>query len=178
MDKVVSLTRILVGGAVGLALVAVVAQIVWRLPTASAHTTVLDIPAPSSVNMTDPQHQLVADSVAVATIVATNIFSPDRTPPRRRWRAPDAAPLADAAAAMEARPSGPAPLRLYGITLTPGDTAALIEADAKVPGAERYRLGDTVRGARLVALTDSTAVLESSAGRSVLRLSARRRAGQ
>jgi len=54
---------------------------------------------------------------------------------------------------------------------------ALIDADPNVPGAEIYRVGDLVAGARLVAITDSSVTLAQPSGPLVLRLqpAARRR---
>jgi hypothetical protein len=103
------------------------------------------------------------------TIVATNIFSQDRTPPAVRFSLPgrEAAPT---------KPRGPT-LRLYGITVGAQGAVALIDADPNVPGAEIYRLGDLVAGARILAITDSTVTLAERTGPLVLRLQpvARRR---
>ena len=40
--------------------------------------------------------------------------------------------------------------RLFGISRGPGGAVALIDADPDVPGAEVYRIGDTVRGGRVI----------------------------
>jgi len=102
-------------------------------------------------------------------IVAANIFSQDRTAPAVRFVPPGHA-------APPTKPRGPT-LRLYGITVGPQGAVAIIDADPKIPGAELYRLGDLVAGARLVAITDSTVTLAEPSGPLVLRLqpSARRR---
>jgi hypothetical protein len=63
---------------------------------------------------------------------------------------------------------------LYGITVRGTEALALIDADPGVPGAEIYRVGDRVRGSRVVAITDSTVTLASVSGggaAQVLRLS-------
>jgi hypothetical protein len=52
----------------------------------------------------------------------------------------------------------------------PSGTAALIDADSAVRGAEIYQVGDEVDGRRIVAVSESTVVLEGAAGRTVLRL--------
>ena len=102
-------------------------------------------------------------------IVAANIFSQDRTAPAMRFLPPGRA-------AAPTKPRGPT-LRLYGITVGPQGAVAIIDADPNIPGAEIYRLGDLVAGARLIAITDSTVTLAESSGPLVLRLqtAARRR---
>jgi len=95
-------------------------------------------------------------------IVATNIFSQERTAPAVRFSPPGRA-------AAPAKPRGPT-LRLYGITVGAEGAVAIIDADPKIPGAEIYRLGDLVAGARLVAITDSTVTLAEPSGPLVLRL--------
>jgi hypothetical protein len=54
----------------------------------------------------------------------------------------------------------------------PSGTAALIDADPAVRGAEIYQVGDVVDGKRVVAVSESTVVLtgEAGGGRMVLRL--------
>src|SRR5213593_5256970 len=95
-------------------------------------------------------------------IVAANIFSQTRTAPLVRF-AP-AGRVARGTASASRRP----PLKLYGITVGPQGAVALIDADPKVPGAEIYRVGDLVAGARLVAITDSTVTLAQPSGPLVL----------
>jgi hypothetical protein len=99
---------------------------------------------------------------AYDAIVAANIFSPDRAPPAVRFSLPGQA-------AAPAKPRGPT-LRLYGITVGAQGAVALIDADPNIPGAEIYRLGDLVAGARIVAITDSTVTLAQPSGPLVLRL--------
>ena len=103
-------------------------------------------------------------------IIAANIFSPDRTAPAVRFSLPGRT-------VAPTKSQGPT-LRLYGITVGGQGPVALIDADPNVPGAEIYRLGDMVAGARLVAITDSTVTLAQPSGELVLRLQpARRRSG-
>jgi hypothetical protein len=52
----------------------------------------------------------------------------------------------------------------------PSGTAALIDADPAVRGAEIYQIGDAIDGRRIVAVSESTVVLDGTAGRLVLRL--------
>ena len=97
-------------------------------------------------------------------IVAANIFSQTRTAPLVRFT--PAGRAARGTASASRRP----PLKLYGITVGPQGAVALIDADPKIPGAEIYRVGDLVAGARLVAITDSTVTLAQPSGPLILRL--------
>jgi hypothetical protein len=84
-------------------------------------------------------------------IVAANIFSETRAEPAR----PTPTPRVE-------RPRDPAELlALHGTTIGPKGAVALI-------GAEVYRLGDIVAGAKVVAITDSTVTLERPSGSLVL----------
>jgi hypothetical protein len=100
-----------------------------------------------------------------AGIVKGNIFSASRSAPRERYTPPDLVASRDTAPARP-RPEVPG-LRLFG---TVSGTAALIDANPAVPGAEIYQIGDMVAGKRILAVTESTVVLEGPAGRAVLRL--------
>jgi hypothetical protein len=97
-------------------------------------------------------------------IVAANIFSQTRAAPLVRF-APAGRAVRGTAAASR-RPL----VKLYGITVGPQGAIALIHADSKLPGAEIYRVGDLVAGARLVAITDSTVTLAQPSGPLILRL--------
>lgn len=104
-------------------------------------------------------------------IVADNIFAQTRTPPPVRFTP---AGLASARAAVPAAPHGPR-LKLYGTTVGQQGAVALIDADPKIPGAEIYRVGDSVAGALLVAITDSTVTLAEPSGPLVLHLQSAQR---
>jgi hypothetical protein len=166
MDRLVTLSRALYTGAAALIIGAIAVQILWRTPAASANDNrVTSIPAmtgASEANSTAP-----SDSHAIDAIVAANVFSSDRAPPKKRYVPPA---LDGGSGDVITTPAGPRPVRLFGITITPTDAHALIEADPTIPGAEVYRIGDPVRRSRLVELTDSTAVLNGPEGRQVLRL--------
>jgi hypothetical protein len=103
-----------------------------------------------------------------SAIVNGNVFSPSRSAPRVRYIPPDLVPPAE----VRRGKAGPAPtrLRLFGTVVGPSGTAALIDADPAIRGAEIYQVGDTVDGRRIVAVSESTVVLEGAAGRLVLRL--------
>lgn len=100
-------------------------------------------------------------------IVRANIFSQERTPPAVRYVPPELA-----AQEVAERPPPPAAprLRLFGVAVGPTGAVALIDADPNIPGAEVYRVGDRVGDARLVAIEDTSVVLEGPEGRRVLTL--------
>lgn len=136
--------------------------------------------APPDLGATSPAERTAAPSAVppgpapeppgvTATIAAGNLFSAARTPPRVRYTPPDLVPAKGPAPAARRRPTTPS-LRLFGTVVGPSGTAALIDADSAVRGAEIYQVGDEVDGRRIVAVSESTVVLEGAAGRTVLRL--------
>ena len=120
--------------------------------------------------------ELVAESLpeTYQAIIALNIFSPERKPPRRRYVLKEKeGEQADRLPQPSVRetPRGP---RLFGVTLSTSGASALIEADVRVPGAEIYRVGDPIAGGRLVEIGPSSVVIERRGSRQVLRLEAAR----
>lgn len=103
-------------------------------------------------------------------IVNGNLFDPTRSAAEERYTPPELAGSYEPEPASSR--SGPARfvLRLFGTAVGPEGSVALIDADPAVPGAEVYRVGDRVRGARLVEIRDAAVVLEGSAGRFTLSL--------
>lgn len=121
------------------------------VPAATPGPAPAVVPAP----FTPPAVPPVATGAAV---VDANIFASSRTAPRLRFsartgvvRSPSSAPVAP-------------DLTLYGITVTAEGAFALIEADPQVAGAEIYRVGNLVRGARVMAITESTVTLAPVSG--------------
>jgi hypothetical protein len=169
MDRLVTLSRVLYVAAAGLTLLALATFVTWRPPPPAAATSIAfpDTLTDASISRAVAS---VPDSLAIGQIVSANIFSPERTPPRRRYAPPSATVVQ--APSGDTPPAGPPPIRLYGVTLSAaGGGVALIEADPRIPGAELYRSGDKVRAAVLTALSESTAVLDWPDGRqTVLRL--------
>jgi hypothetical protein len=130
--------------------------------------------APSSKPGDAPPYTLGEAPTTGAAIISGNVFSASRSAPRVRYMPADLAPAAQESAS--ARQTPPAQrLRLFGTVVGPSGTAALIDADPAVRGAEIYGVGDTVDGRRIAAVSESTVVLDGAAGRLVLRL---RPAGQ
>lgn len=120
--------------------------------------------APATRSSADSPRASRVTAGADSAIVGGNIFSVSRSAPRVRYTPSD---LAASREPTRSRPRPAMGLRLSG---TVSGTAALIDADPAVHGAEIYQIGDVVGGKRLVAVSDSTVVLEGPAGRSVLRL--------
>ncbi len=141
------------------------------------------IPAPAGAAEVEPTRSAApaaaprkaADGVpegTATTIVGGNVFSATRAAPRVRFTPPDLAPPLEPAAPRRGPP--PTRLRLFGTVVGPSGTAALIDADPAVRGAEIYQVGDVIDGRSIVAVSESTVVLEGGAGRIVLRLQAAR----
>jgi hypothetical protein len=176
LDRLVTLSRVLNAGAAGLALLAAaVYAISWRTPESSSPQAA---PAPIATQLAGAlpatARSAPADSAAERNIVAANIFSPDRAPPKKRYVPPSFGELASVDRGPAGPPAPPA-LRLFGITITPNGAQALIEADPKIAGAEVYRVGDRIREFQLIELSDSTAVLDGPDGELILRLRPRKR---
>ena len=163
MRRVESLTRLLYGTAAVLLLVGLAFRVVPAPAGPSEPMT-----ARNTARYPGTPRAGVELPGAGAAIVAGNIFSAARAAPRERYTPPDLELPSE-----EARPRrGPAPtrLRLFGTVVGPTGTAALIDADPAIRGAEIYQVGDAVDGRRIVAVSESTVVLEGAAGRLVLRL--------
>lgn len=136
-----------------------------------APARVAAVPAPA-ITVDEPTDEPSGSERAEALlsyqgIVRANVFSRDRSPPTTRYVPPELAELV----APVRTPARTAPvLRLYGVAVGPTGAVALIDADPAIPGAEVYRPGDTVAGARLVTIADTAVVLEGPAGRTILTL--------
>jgi hypothetical protein len=101
------------------------------------------------------------DSASTDPIVTANIFARSRTAPGR----------AGAVVAAKARvaPVVHAPaFTLYGTTIGPQGAVALI--DAGVGGVHMYHAGETVGGAQVGDITDSTVTLTRASGSLILHL--------
>lgn len=138
-----------------------------RLPAAGAANGL-----PAAAHPSDPA-STVGDESSYAPVAAANVFSQTRTPPKVRFVPEGRSEPAPAPTARQKR--RPPALRLYGITAGARGTIALIDADPKIPGAELYRVGDRVGGARITSITDSTVVISRAGGPLILRLPSSRR---
>jgi len=99
--------------------------------------------------------------LAYQEIVTGNVFTGSRTPPSVRYIPPD---LAANQTPQESGPPAAPRIRLYGVASGPTGAVALIDADASIPGAEIYRIGDLVRGLILEEIGDSYVVLRGASG--------------
>jgi hypothetical protein len=160
-DRVLT-PRALYGVAAALALLGVGLRLApARLPGAEP---ALELPAATQLSQSQA---ILGDERSYAPIAAANVFSPTRTPPKVRF-VPEGRASPDTAAPAP-KPQPPL-FRLYGITVTVKGATALIDADPKIPGAELYRLGDSIGGAPITVITDSTVVIDQTSGPLVLRL--------
>jgi hypothetical protein len=108
------------------------------------------------------------DAGMYARIAAANVFSQARTPPTVRF-VPEGRPAPTPAGDAKPKPQQPV-FRLFGITVAAKGAIALIEANPKIRGAELYRVGDTLGGSPITAITDSTVVIRRASGPLILRL--------
>jgi hypothetical protein len=139
------------------------------LRLAPVRVPVADTPRPESPRLPEepgPAEQAGA-LLAYEEIVRDNVFDRTRQPPAERYLPPELAAARAAEGPATRIRRGP---RLFGLAVGPDGSVALIDADPRIPGAEVYRPGDLVGGARLVTVTDSSAVLVGPAGTTVLRL--------
>jgi hypothetical protein len=132
-------------------------------PTVATATT----PPPRDGNRSVPLPARTAageiDSTTSSAIIGSDIFAPSRVPPGRSL-----------SVAVDRKHSTPAPhapaFTLYGTTIGPEGAVALIDADGADRSTGLHHIGDVVAGARLVAITDSTATLERPTGLLILHL--------
>lgn len=159
--------RPLYAGALGFALLA----LALRLAPAPHPGAVSPVELPQPSRGPAP-HVLDEAAAPYAAIVATNIFSPTRTPPTVRFtpNRPIGAPApAPPKPKPKPKPAGPG-IRLFGITKGPSGAVALIDADPKIKGAEIYRVGGLVAGSPISAINDSTVVIARPSGPLILHL--------
>jgi len=152
----------------GLAALLLLAGLVLRIAPAPAGPA-RPAAAPSSRPVDGTRKPAGEVPATGAAIVSANVFSVSRSAPRVRYVPPDLAPAGPEP--MSPRREPPVRrLRLFGTVVGPAGTAALIDADPAVRGAEIYQVGDVVDDQRIVAVSESTVVLQGPAGRAVLRL--------
>jgi hypothetical protein len=116
-----------------------------------------------------PRPPAAPDPRSYSPVVASNAFAADRKPPAVRFVPEGLRKDTVPAARAPRKPAEPA-ARLFGISRGPGGAVALIDADPDVPGAEVYRVGDTVRGGRVTNISESTVTVTRPSGPVVLRL--------
>ncbi|HUQ83227.1 MAG TPA: hypothetical protein VM076_18890 [Gemmatimonadaceae bacterium] len=137
-------------------------------------------PAPDSVSAV-----VVADVGAAERVVKTDIFSPRRGPPTRRYAFGETSESADAtvsevtaAPALAGEPldsaaastASDAVPHLYGTMMGPNDATALLRLDANLSEPRLYRVGDRAGGYRVADISDRSVTLVGRSGRVVLRL--------
>jgi hypothetical protein len=125
------------------------------------------------------------DLGAADRVVRTDIFSPRRAAPPRRYMfgettsEPDAAPAEPAASAPLAgetvdsasvSTANDAVPHLYGTMLGPAGATALLRLDAAISEPRLYRVGDRAGGYRVAEIGDRSVILVGPRGRLALRL--------
>jgi hypothetical protein len=122
-----------------------------------------------------PTKQTIAAQPAVAdAIIASNIFSSSRKPPRSRYNPfePEPTPvetIPDVGAA-EPVPDEDAVPRLFGIVIGPRGAEALLRLDRTIPDAQLYKEGDRAGVYRVVKVEAQSVTLTGPRGRVVLQL--------
>jgi hypothetical protein len=119
--------------------------------------------------------RVMASNVSLyAPIASGNVFTQSRKAPLVRF-VPEGRKMPEPLA-TPVRRREPV-FRLYGITVGAEGAVAVIDADPKVRGAELYRLGDSVGGSPITAITDSTVVIGRKGRPLILRLRSAPRPG-
>ena len=127
------------------------------------------------------------DLGAADRVVRTDIFSPRRAAPPRRYVFGETAPGRGRRAGRDRRPplagepmdstsastANDAVPHLYGTMLGPAESTALLRLEASVSEPRLYRVGDRAGGYRVAEIGDRSVVLVGSSGRVVLRLKQR-----
>jgi hypothetical protein len=150
-------TNVLFGSAGALVLLALVAFVI---PPGSIEPREPLEPA-NVPGVTPSPSEDAAALLSYQEIVGSNIFAADRSPPATRYVPPELAAQPTAPVRTQAAPPR---LRLYGVATGPSGAVALIDADLSIPGAEIYRLGDSVRDFTLEEIADTYVVLRGPSG--------------
>ena len=141
-----------------------------RVVPVSVPTVAVEPDAPFELPERPNGEEQAATLLSFHDIVNGNLFDPDRAAAAERYTPPElAGPSETERSTATPGPARPA-LRLFGTAVGPQGSVALIDADATIPGAEVYRVGDRVAGARIVEIRDAAVVLEGAGGRFTLSL--------
>lgn len=138
-----------------------------------------------SAGTTEDVKQPVADLGAAERVVRTNVFSPRRAAPPRRYSFGETTPEPEVDVDAGVVPSegvvttmdsatvstvADAVPHLYGTMLGAADSTALLRLDARVNEPRLFRVGDRAGGYRVVGISDRAVTLMGPTGRVVLRL--------
>ena len=142
----------------------------------------------STGGLPDSVRQAPAPDLGAADrVVHTDIFSPRRSAPSRRYTFGEASPELDAAPAdpspsslagepmdsTTASTANDAVPHLYGTMQGPTGATALLRLEADVSEPRLFRVGDRAGGYRVTDIGDRSVTLMGSSGRVVLRLKQR-----
>ncbi len=163
---VTNVARVLYAAAAALGIMGFGIQFAWPAARYPADPPVpVPLPAsPSAAAASRPSPAVFEE------IVALNIFSDTRSPPRHRYVPPGAAVDTPQVKRPRRRAPAASSYRLSGVVIAPDDTTAVIDANPRTPGAELYHVGDTIGAYKVRAITDRAVVLDGPDGRYVLRL--------
>jgi len=142
----------------------------WLMPVDVPHPDVPAVVLPTPGSISDPSEQAAA-LLTYEQIVRDNVLARDRRPPPTRYSPPGTAE--DVPPSPAPTPAPAPPIRLYGVATGPAGAVALIDANPAIPGAETYRVGDTVAGYTIKEIGETFVVLAGSEGDRTLRLEPR-----
>ena len=126
------------------------------------------------------------DLGAADRVVKTDIFSPRRAAPARRYMFGETGQESDVTPTEPSPPLAGEPMdstsastaddavpHLYGTMVGPAEPTALLRLEASVAEPRLFRVGDRAGGYRVAEIGDRSVVLVGSSGRVVLRLKQR-----
>lgn len=118
-------------------------------------------PGPSMAVTAPSEAELAAATDPLTEAVLNDPFSPERTPPRRRYQLPSERSPVMAEAPPEERPQAPA-FRVVGSVGLAGGGAALVQVERESP--RLMVIGESMMGYRLASVDAESATLEGPAG--------------
>ncbi len=152
---------------------AVAGAIMWILPPSVPNVRV----PPSAQSATLVANRPIApstDSSSAAAIIASNIFSPSRAAPGKRYTPPGAAGESEDASAgpspdVPVMPQMPPP-RVFGTMMGPGGASALMQLDSAGASGRLYREGQRIGTYRILKISSSSVIVRGPAGRVELKI--------
>jgi hypothetical protein len=117
-----------------------------------------------------------SDSASASAIVASNIFSPSRAAPGKRYTPPGTGGEGEETNAhvsdVPVMPPSPPP-RVFGTMMGPGGATALMQTDSAGASGRLYREGERVGGYRILKISSSSVIVRGPEGRIELKIQPR-----
>lgn len=117
-----------------------------------------------------------SDSASASAIVASNIFSPSRAAPGKRYTPPGAGGEGEETNAhvsdVPVMPPSPPP-RVFGTMMGPGGATALMQTDSAGASGRLYREGERVGAYRILKISSSSVIVRGPEGRIELKIQPR-----